>query len=90
MALRPTRRSFVALAGRHPDEAAIRGMLGGYLHDLERDEEAVSHLEAAVHLAPRSELASVTLFHVLLAVGRETNAWAEAARFTSLGSSNEY
>ena len=78
------------LAEEYPDAPPIRGMLGGYLEDLGRHREALPHLDASVRLSPGSELASITRFHAHWAVGRESDAWAEARRFISVGASGEY
>ncbi len=77
------------LAVRYPNEAAIHGMLGGYLYDHGGLLEAEPHARAAVRLSPRSQLAARTLFHVLHDLGRLTDAIEELKRFRSATESDE-
>jgi tetratricopeptide (TPR) repeat protein len=70
-----------ALASEYPDEAAIRGMLGGYLYEQGGLREALPHTQRAVELCPRSELAARQHFHVLHDLGRLSEALEELQRF---------
>jgi len=79
------------LAEQYPNQVAIHGVLGGIYHyELDRAAEALPHCQKAVDLAPRSEPASIDLFHALYALGKHREAWAEMRRFVSIADSEEY
>lgn len=60
------------------------------LKKLDRTSDAEVHARFAVQLAPRAELASLALFHVLTALRRSTEGLREALRFLSLRESLGY
>jgi predicted Zn-dependent protease len=60
------------------------------LERLDRTRDAEAHARSAIHLAPRAELASLALFHVLTALRRSTEALREALRFLALRESLGY
>jgi predicted Zn-dependent protease len=78
------------LAFERPDYASVRGVLAGVLFELEEYKEAAREFREVTRLSPRSELASLGLFHSLLEIGDRTAAVAEMKRFTSLRESPEY
>jgi len=78
------------LALERPDYASVRGVLAGVLFELNEFEEAATEFRATSRLSPRSELASLGLFHSLLRIGDRAAAIAEMKRFTSLRESAEY
>ncbi len=78
------------LALERPDYASVRGVLGGVLFELHEFREAAEEFRATTRLSPRSELASLGLFHSLLRMGDRAAAIAEMQRFTSLRESPEY
>lgn len=71
-------------------EVATLGVLG-HIYFLKEDwPEALTCLEKVVTLSPRSELASLNLFHTLIKLERVDDAFEEAKRFLSIGDSKEY
>ena len=84
------RDCFARLALERPEFAPVRGVLAGVLYELEAFEDAAEEFSTTVRLSPRSELASLGLFHSLLHLGNRAAAGAEMKRFTSLRKSAEY
>ena len=84
------RERLTLLALERPDYAPVHGVLAGVLFELNEFREAVREFGTAARLSPRSELASLGLFHSLLKLGERTAAIAEMKRFTSLRESPEY
>lgn len=78
------------LVASSPDDWRVRLMLGGYLKMSGHRTESEAHLRRATELQPLSELASVSLFHVLWKQGRDDEAFAEMRRFLEIGESKEY
>ena len=78
------------LARSHPRSAPVQGYLGGIYFDAGRIDEAVECFRRASTLSPRSELASLGLFHSLWAAGERNKALAEMRRFVSIAPSAEY
>ena len=64
-----------------PHRAATWGMLGGILWSEEQFERALGPSLMAVTHSPRSEMASITLFHVFMALDRADDAFEEMHRF---------
>jgi hypothetical protein len=60
------------------------------LRKLERTADAEVHARFATHVAPRAELASLALFHVLDNLGRRVESLIEIVRFLSLRESLGY
>lgn len=83
-------RCLARLALERPDYAPVRGVLAGVLFELNDFAQAVREFRAASRLSPRSELASLGLFHSLLNTGDRAAAVAEMKRFTSPRQSAEY
>lgn len=83
-------RCLTRLALERPDYAPVRGVLAGVLYELKEFGKAVIEFGAASRLSPRSELASLGLFHSLLNTGDRAAAVAEMKRFTNLRLSAEY
>ena len=73
-----------------PDYAPVHGVLGGVLFELDEFDDAAEEFGIATRLSPRSELASLGLFHALNELGRKDAALAEMVRFTSVRDSAEY
>jgi tetratricopeptide (TPR) repeat protein len=78
------------LASEYPDQPAILGMLGAISRSLRDYERAVDYYQQTTALSPRSELASLGLFHSLWQVGRRDEAMDEMARFLTVAPSEEY
>jgi tetratricopeptide (TPR) repeat protein len=78
------------LALEYPNRPFILGMLGAIYRSLEEYERAVEYYSRTTALSPKSELASLGLFHSLWRVGRHEEAMAEMTRFTSVAPSKEY
>ena len=81
---------FEQLDAEHPNHAAILGMWSGIYHHLEDWERALPLYQRTVLLSPKSELASLGLFHSLWSVGKKDEAFAEMKRFLSHSESEEY
>lgn len=72
------------LAIEHPREFAVWLVLGGVQWSLEDLRAAEQSFSIATHMRPRSELASLSLFHVLKDLGRIDEAFGEMRRFLAL------
>ncbi|HEY0139432.1 MAG TPA: hypothetical protein VGF48_00975 [Thermoanaerobaculia bacterium] len=79
------------LAEEHPGIFGIWLVLGGVQMELLDYEAAEESFSMASALDPRSELASLALFHTLKHLGRTNDAYAEMRRFLALRpESHEY
>ena len=72
------------------DSAALFAVLGGVYWELKELDEAIKCFVKATELAPRSETASLGLFHSLWQQGRESEALDECKRFMALSDSEDY
>ncbi len=81
---------FERLDAEHPNQAAILGMWSSIYFHLKDWERALPLYLQTVALSPKSELASLGLFHSLWNVGRQKEAFTEMRRFLSLRESEEY
>ncbi len=88
--LRASLRIFDHLIGRYPNKPSVWGMRGAVLRLLDRKAEAMVSFREASWLSPRSELASLGLFHGLISLGRVEDAFLEAERFLGVEMSPEY
>lgn len=76
---------FKNLDEKYPNEAVIKGIIASvYFTYLKRFDEALPYARNAVSLSPRSELASLTLFHTLSNLNFEAEALEEARRYVRL------
>jgi predicted Zn-dependent protease len=77
---------------RYPDRASINGVIATtYFTYLKRYDEALPFAQKTVTLSPRSELASLTLFHTLANLGHDEEAMSESGRYIKLnGVSPDY
>lgn len=74
-----------------PKQPAILGMLGAIYFSLKNWNTALVYYEKTVELSPKSELASIALFHCFWSQERFDEAIKEANRYTKLnGFSREY
>lgn len=71
-------------------KAPVLGVMGHIYFKLKDLEKALDCYEKTVNLSPKSELASLGLFHTLWNLGRHDDAFNEMKRFLSLSSSEEY
>jgi tetratricopeptide (TPR) repeat protein len=79
------------LAEQYPDDWRIQYYTGTvYLFDLERPAEAIPLCRKAVQLRPRSERASLALFHALWGAGQQVEALDEVKRFQGVSHSADY
>ena len=78
------------LAAEYANQPAIFGMLGAIYRSLDDYELAVGNFQRAASLSPKSELASLGLFHSLWQVGRREEAMDEMSRFLLVAPSEEY
>ena len=81
---------FVELVRRHPKNAALHWCLGHMYWKLGDLTSAVNTFREATLLAPRSERASLGLFHCLWEQRKKTQALKEARRFMSICPSKDY
>lgn len=83
-------RILEGLQRERPDSAPVLGILGDVFwrkHDLPN---AVACFKSATKLSPKSELASLGLFHTLREQGRKRAASTEMRRFLAIAESEEY
>jgi predicted Zn-dependent protease len=78
------------LTAKRPKSASTAGILAGLLNDVGDLERAALHARRAVNIAPRSDLASRMLLHILIDQRDLDAAFREAARFRTLKGSVEY
>ena len=71
-------------------KAPVLGVMGHIYYKLKDFEKALDCYEKTVSLSPKSELASLGLFHTLWDMERERDAFEEAKRFLSIRESKEY
>ena len=72
------------LSQRYPREFGVWLVLGGVQFELDDFTAAEQSLCIATDLRPASELASLTLFHTLVRLGRVPEAFGEMRRFLAL------
>lgn len=68
----------------------VHGQLGYLYWSLDDYDRAAQHYREAVALMPKSELASLGLFHTTLKAGRMLDALGEALRLLGKRNSDEY
>ena len=78
------------LRGTNPQSASVYALLGHALWEQGKLPEAVSSFRRAVELSPKSELASLGLFHTSMESGDMRGADAEMNRFLAVADSEEY
>jgi predicted Zn-dependent protease len=78
------------LAAEYPKSAAVIGYLGGVYFEQERFADAEKAFRKTVALSPKSELASLGLFHSLWSLGRRHESFAEMRRLLTNVDSEEY
>src|SRR5262249_34429842 len=84
-------RALSAAVEKFPESATAWGLLGGgYLYETAEPKKAIPCFERATRLSPRSETASLGLFHSLWEAGRRTRAIAEMNRFQTVSHSEDY
>src|SRR5437899_1823269 len=79
-----------ALAKVKPESASVQGLLGDVYWRLGRLKQAVQSFKRATELSPKSELASLGLFHTLWESGKTESAKAEMKRYIAVDNSEEY
>ncbi|HYQ00033.1 MAG TPA: tetratricopeptide repeat protein [Polyangiaceae bacterium] len=78
------------LAVSEPNDPRVLGVLAGVYFRQDRFEEAARYFRRATERSPRSELASLGLFHALWKLGEQLSAEQELTRFLSIRESEEY
>ena len=73
-----------------PSDPRVLRTLAGTLFRAQKYEEGVRAAQHATQVTPDSEISSLSLFHCLWNLDRQEEAKAEAARFLSVSSSQEY
>ncbi len=70
---------------------AVLGMIGNILYVYKKDvKQAIDYLRETIKLSPKSEMASLGLFHALFDLHRTDEAFNEMRRFMSISDSEEY
>jgi predicted Zn-dependent protease len=87
---REAQRGLVLLAGQYPNSAPVIGYLAGVYYRFRQLKRASELFRRTTELSPKSELASVGLFHSLWGQGFKQQAFDEMRRFLSLHHSTEY
>jgi hypothetical protein len=77
------------LDDRFPNKAVVTGMIGGIYHILEDWTSALPYYRKTVALSPKSETASIGLFHSLWHHEHFDEAFSEARRFIKLNGVTE-
>lgn len=80
----------VDLLKEQPENRTVLGMLSACYFELEKYELAAVSASQSVAVSPKSETASLVLFHSLWKTKREDEAFDEMRRFMSLAPSNAY
>jgi predicted Zn-dependent protease len=88
--LQQARQILLPLSYQHPHSAAVHGLLGSTYFELGDMTNAAAAFAQVIRLNPKSELASLGLFHSLWAQKRRHQAFAEMQRFLSIAPSQEY
>lgn len=75
----------------YPKCAPAHALMGSiYLHKLKQMSKAVDCFQKALHLSPKSEGASLGLFHSLWEANRQVEALEEMKRFQAVSHSKDY
>jgi len=74
----------------HPRSAAAYGYLGGSYFELGEYDQSTECFRKATRISPKSELASLGLFHSLWNQDALSDAFDEMKRFLSIADSKEY
>jgi tetratricopeptide (TPR) repeat protein len=84
-------RVLSALVRQYPKCAPAHGLLGSlYLLKLQQVKKAIACFKKTIKLAPKSEMASLGLFHSLWKVRKQTEALEEMKRFQTISHSKDY
>lgn len=81
---------FVQLLEEKPESKIVLGMLSTCYFELEQYELAAKHAQRSVIVSPKSEVASLILFHSLWHIEQYDEAFDEMRRFMTLTSSAAY
>lgn len=88
--LHEAEQMFNDLLALNPASASVHALLADTLWDQGQLTQAIASFRKAVELAPKSEMASLGLFHTLLELSDREGAIAEMDRFRILSNSEEY
>jgi tetratricopeptide (TPR) repeat protein len=78
------------LVAENPESAMLNATFANTLKETGDFGPAIAHFEKAVKLAPKSELYSLGLFHILWGQGMREEALDETKRFMTISDSEEY
>ncbi len=78
------------LIGKYPEIGSVYGLAASIYFELDRFEEAARKYKKATELSPKSEMASLGLFHSLWQIGSNDAAFEEMKRYMSIAESEEY
>ena len=74
----------------YPEIGSVYGLAASIYFELDRFEEAVKKYRKATEISPKSEMASLGLFHSLWQLDRGDEAFEEMKRYMSIAESSEY
>jgi predicted Zn-dependent protease len=89
-ALEEAYNSLLELDRARPNDFSVLLIMGHVCWEHERLDEASLLFKRVTILAPKSELASLGLFHTLFELGKTDDAFEEMKRFISISYSEEY
>jgi tetratricopeptide (TPR) repeat protein len=78
------------LTETYPNIGSVFGLLASIYFELDRFKEAAENYEKATKISPKSEMASLGLFHSLWQLERNDEAFKEMKRYMSVAESAEY
>ena len=78
------------LAESYPEIGPVYGLLSVIYFELERFEEAAEYFKKTTILSPKSEMASLGLFHSLWQLKRYDESFDEMKRYMAISVSEEY
>ena len=78
------------LTEKYPEIGSVYGLAASIYFELDRFEEAAQKYRKATEISPKSEMASLGLFHSLWQIGSNDAAFEEMKRYMSIAESEEY
>lgn len=78
------------LKSKHKNSSVIFGLLGSVYFELKDYKKSSKNFKKALSIKPKSELASLGLFHCLMDLGRDRMALKELQRFLAISKPKLY
>lgn len=73
------------LESKHKDSSVIHGLYGSIFYELKDFKNSAINFSKVIAIKPKSELASLGLFHSLVFLGKDRKALKELFRYTDIG-----